>query len=243
MATAVCHASAARVYIRSLWVFARLHRYGRAAQRAMASIRPNGVAGARAPRAVGAALAIDGRLVPGHPCGGVGGAARRDAPVAVGADDILLGSVVVEGACAGGPSTAAASWRRDHGARAELQTVRSPIRGVSKVQRETQGVWQGRQREGVAVTNSCKVVVRDGDSTPDGVRMLALSRAYQWQVRHLHPVQHPLGSEQHSTMSCARPRPHTCASLCPFRLTGSSRALMRGVFLSICNHQYRAAHV
>ncbi|KAF1931582.1 uncharacterized protein M421DRAFT_315661 [Didymella exigua CBS 183.55] len=29
------------------------------------------------------------------------------------------------------------------------------------------------------------------------------------------------------TLSCPRPHPHTRASLCPFRLTGSSRALMR----------------
>ena len=68
VARAACCGSAARVYIRGICVFASPHGHGRPAfsERAMAAIGPNGVAGARAPRAVGAALAIDRRLVPRH---------------------------------------------------------------------------------------------------------------------------------------------------------------------------------
>jgi hypothetical protein len=104
--------------------------------------------------------------------GGVGGAARRDAPVAVGADGIVLGSgVVVEGACAGGPSTAAASWRRDHGARAEWQTVCDPGWRAAGRRAACSGRLRatdraGRQGEGVAVTNSCRVVAGCSMETP-----------------------------------------------------------------------------
>lgn len=87
----------------------------------------------------------------------------------MGADGIALGSgVVVEGACAGGPSTAAASWRRDHGARAEWQTVCGPVLGaMGGVQRATQDDEQaGRQGEGVAVTSSCRVVAGCSMETP-----------------------------------------------------------------------------
>lgn len=73
------------LYVRCVQVLGRLDRDGRAALRAMAPERPHRVAGARAPRAVGAALAGAGRLVPCHSRGESGDAARRDAPAGGGA--------------------------------------------------------------------------------------------------------------------------------------------------------------
>lgn len=90
-------------YVRLVRVLGRLDRHGRAANRASA-IRPYSVAGARTPRALDRSMAVDGRLIPRHCCGGQGGGrgARR------------LGES--RAACAGGPRTAASS-RRDNSCR------------------------------------------------------------------------------------------------------------------------------
>lgn len=90
-----------RAYVRCIWVLGCFHRDGRAAQRPLSPIGPHSVARARAVRALGAAMAVDGRFVPRHPRGGVGGAARRDAPAGFGRGCgrqlLLLGLWSIEG--------------------------------------------------------------------------------------------------------------------------------------------------
>lgn len=184
--------------------------------------------------------------------GGGGGAARRDAPVGVGADGIVLGAgVVVEGACAGGPSTAAASWRRDHGASAEWQTACGPILGAAGGGRHRATGRAGQGRAGRARASQSQTAAKRlqvvrwrlhcvHSSPDDGVRCLPClepSAIYPLGSQNSNPEESP------STLSCARPDPHTHASLCPSRLTGSSRALVPAVFRGpLCSAVARAAH-
>lgn len=160
-----CRRRGRRVYIRCIQILGRLDGDGRAAQGAMAPVRPHRVAGARAPRAVGAALAVDARLVPRHGRGGA--AALPDAArlSVVGGVRRWVRAMMAAGswsraARAGGPRTAASSR---HGA-ATVCTWGSAGTGARRAGAAAgrESAWQCGQGAAVAITGSCSVEGDDG---------------------------------------------------------------------------------
>lgn len=158
----------------------RLDCHGRAAQRAMAPVRPHRVVGARAPRAVGAALAMDTRVVPRHSHGG--GRRGRGRGRGCGCCGRILALCLrSRAACAGMPRTGASSkwdaamcaWGRGG---TSAQTAERTHRQIGAQRQSWKGVAVAVSLTAAAEWCSKRELhIRRTERAPlpDGLRMLA----------------------------------------------------------------------